>query len=82
MSRLAFLVLGSPASIPQQAGVSHESSVNLLPPSNEKLSPGVDFLKKRPGGIFRLLVSAHHRRCTTASASWCSVRMEPSCGHG
>jgi len=65
--------LVSPGSIPQQAGVSHECSVNLLPPSDGKVSLGVTFLKKKPGGIPRVLASAHHHHSTIASASWCSL---------
>lgn len=50
MSGLGFPNLGSPASIPQQAGISHERNVNLLPPSDGKLSLGMGFPKKKPGG--------------------------------
>lgn len=50
MSGLGFPSLGSPASIPQQAGISHERNVNLLPPSDGKVSLGMGFPKKKPGG--------------------------------
>lgn len=70
---LAFPTPASPASIPQRAGVPHERGVNLLPPSEGKVSLGMDFFKRKPGGISRVLASAHHRRSTIASASWSSL---------